>query len=264
MSASAAEGAFASYLEKWLEAEPEARLMRLFVPAARAPGTAATLVMLHELESAAFALEPRPAQAKLAWWQEELRRHGEGAPRHPITLALGPTPGDASLAPLPAATARWLELDAVPAFGQWLAFASSLAEAQARALVPAAGVRETDPAPVLARILSRFERLAADPRGLLPLDVLTQSGATRAEVAAEPGGAAAVRVLAALADRALAVPAPAEYASDLTTARSYLARRALGELARGRAPERAARPGLAAVLGLRRALRRRRRSLSPA
>ena len=252
---SAAEAtAFRSYLDKWLEAEPDGQLLRLFVPAAREPETAARLVLMHELQSAAFGLEAQPAQAKLAWWQEELGRWRAGAPRHPIALALGVP--DAKVATLPAIAARWLRLETVGRFEQWLEIASELAAAEARAL-GGAGER-ADPATTLARVASRYPRLAVDPRGLLPLDVLAEAGANRAEVAAAPDGSASKRVLAALARRALAVADPTDDSSELAVARAFLARRALEHVARGRDLASATRPGLGAVLGLRRALRRAR------
>jgi hypothetical protein len=257
MSAGSPPGAFQSYLDKWLEAEPDARLLLLFVPQARAPETTALLVLLHELEATAVGLDPQPARAKLAWWQEELRRWLGGAARHPITQGLGLHPEAPEIAALPAAAAGWLELETVASHGQWVGAAQRQADAEGRALSGGAG-GGFDPAPVLARALVRFPRLATDPRGVLPLDVLAESRATRAEVAAAPLGEPARRTLAALARRALATPVPSEPRPELVLARSWLARHALERMARGLEPERAMRPGLGAVLGLRRALRRSR------
>ena len=170
------DGAFESYLDKWLEAEPQARLLRLFLPAAREPATAARLVLVHELESAAFGLDPQPAQAKLGWWQEELARWRGGVPRHPITRRLG-TPGDDAITKLPAAFAPWLGLDAIARHEQWIGYAAGLSVVVERVLDARDEAAEADPAPVLARLLSHFPRLATDPRGLLPLDVLAEAGA---------------------------------------------------------------------------------------
>ena len=253
------DGAFESYLDKWLEAEPQARLLRLFLPAAREPATAARLVLVHELESAAFGLDPQPAQAKLGWWQEELARWRGGVPRHPITRRLG-TPGDDAITKLPAAFAPWLGLDAIARHEQWIGYAAGLSVVVERVLDARDEAAEADPAPVLARLLSHFPRLATDPRGLLPLDVLAEAGATRAELASDPAGAPARRVRAALARRALAAGSPAAATSELGAARAFLARDTLDRLSSGRDPARAVRPRIGAVLGLRRLLRRRRRS----
>jgi hypothetical protein len=256
MSAASAPDAFRSYLDKWLEAEPDARLLRLFVAEAREAGTAALLVLLHELESAAFGLDPQPARAKLGWWQEELQRWLGGAARHPVTLALGPQAGAATIAALPASAAAWLELETVADHAQWIEAARRYADAQGRALSGTDGA--SDPAPVLARILSRFPRLAADPRGLLPLDALSEARATRTEVAADPHGEAARRTRAVLARRALDTPLPPEHGSPLLLARSWLSRHALSRVARGHDDDGAMRPTFGAVLGLRRVLRRSR------
>ncbi len=268
--APALEPAFQSYLDRWLAAEPEARLLRLFVPAAQRPEVAAVLVLIHELEATAFDLEQRPAEAKLGWWHEEIHCWQRGDARHPITRALAPLPaaGAASLLELPRAAATWFALEAVREYAQWRTFALRFAAAQAAAIgaveqaKPAATVAaEIAAVGVLARALRRFPRLAADPRGLLPLEVLAGAGASRTEIAAAPDGSAALRVLALLARRSLEDGGCKRRGSDIVLARDYLAR-AWSERIAAR-PERFGSPrleggGLATVFGLWRFLRNSR------
>jgi hypothetical protein len=265
----APDAAFQAFLDKWLQAEPEARLLRLFVPAARLPEVEPLLVLLHELESTAFDLDPRPAEAKLAWWGDELEHWRRGLARHPITRSMPPTNARATAAvlALPAAAAEWLMLEAVADLSQWQAPLLSFARAQRDALeavtssedAPEAQGRSTAIGPA-ARALRRFARLAADPRGLLPLDVLAQAGASRAEIAAAPRGIVAGSVSRALALRIVESDNTMSAGNEVVSARDFLARdlaRRLGARRGAPSPQAQLGPRLGTVFGLWRHQRRR-------
>src|SRR5581483_11798928 len=80
------DGAFASFVQKWLAANPEQVAVGVFLaPEARlrASGFGA---LVHELAETAFATrEPQVAAAKLAWWRQDL---AADEPRHPIAKTL--------------------------------------------------------------------------------------------------------------------------------------------------------------------------------
>lgn len=76
-----------SFIDAWQAAWPEWRVARVFVPEqqrALAEHWFALLAALTEIAG----LEPVPAAAKLAWWQEELHAWGKGARRHPLGQGL--------------------------------------------------------------------------------------------------------------------------------------------------------------------------------
>ena len=77
------------FAEKWLAREPEMRFAEPFFSAGERPRMRAWGALLHELRESRFELaEPGVAQAKTAWWAEELLRTEAGEPRHPVTLRL--------------------------------------------------------------------------------------------------------------------------------------------------------------------------------
>src|SRR5688500_18128802 len=89
MNAPAAHGAFASFLEKRYEAEPEARLVAVMLAAARSPRHAALAALDHEWMELAFApSDGSIGIAKVAWWRDEVARYAAGTPQHPITRVL--------------------------------------------------------------------------------------------------------------------------------------------------------------------------------
>ena len=80
----------ASFEAKWGAARPEFALARTFVDADRRNAQSAFACIVFELEHAAFGIrEAQPSAIKLQWWAEEMQRASAGAPRHPLTIALG-------------------------------------------------------------------------------------------------------------------------------------------------------------------------------
>ena len=81
--------AAASFVAKWRERWPEWGVAEVFVaPEERARATA-WFALRQELTDAAWAGgDPRPGEAKLAWWAEELQGWTQGRRRHPLGAAL--------------------------------------------------------------------------------------------------------------------------------------------------------------------------------
>jgi len=88
-----------NFLEKWRSRWPEWQLVQTFVPEAQRDIAVAWFALLQELADAMnIAGDPLPADAKLAWWGEELRDWSRRRSRHPLGRVLEPI--DAPWAPL--------------------------------------------------------------------------------------------------------------------------------------------------------------------
>lgn len=80
-----------SFLGKWRGRWPEWALAEVFVPAGEREALAAWLSLRQELLDAAWGGDdPRPGEAKLGWWQEELQAWQQGMRRHPLGIVLQP------------------------------------------------------------------------------------------------------------------------------------------------------------------------------
>jgi hypothetical protein len=80
-----------SFLEKWRARWPEWALAEVFVPAGQRELLLAWLCLRQELLDAAWGgSDPRPGEAKLGWWQEELEAWTRGMRRHPLGRVLQP------------------------------------------------------------------------------------------------------------------------------------------------------------------------------
>ena len=83
--------ALQGFVDKWLASWPEWTVAEVFVPAERRMLARAWLALRDELSEAAWGGDdPRPGEAKLGWWAEELDGWSRGARRHPLGLALQP------------------------------------------------------------------------------------------------------------------------------------------------------------------------------
>jgi phytoene synthase len=190
----------ASFAAKWSAARPEFALARTFVDADTRDAYSAFACIAFELEHAAFGIrEAQPAAIKLQWWAEEMQRAASGAPRHPLTIALGDRIGP--LADWHAAiVGAFAQRDAEPAadIDAWLAHAERFftsvgvieaslfggdATAIARASSLARALRETAALPIALR----------DGKLPLPLDVLARHRLSRGDLSnASPARRAAV------------------------------------------------------------------------
>lgn len=193
--------AFSSYLDKWLVAAPEVRLVRVFVGAAREPRYEAFACLEHELLDAACATRERePALAKLGWWRDELERACAGVPRHPISRrlhelrALDPSRLAAANA-LVVAASRIAALaspgDCAALLAPFDAFAAafrSLRTGDSGSGEPACALG----AALLASELRHWSRFAAPERARVPLSLLARAGISRAELVQGHAGATTV------------------------------------------------------------------------
>lgn len=83
--------ALEGFTGKWLARWPEWAVAEVFVPAERRELARAWFSLRDELAEAAWGGDdPRPGEAKLGWWVEELDGWSRGARRHPLGLALQP------------------------------------------------------------------------------------------------------------------------------------------------------------------------------
>lgn len=80
-----------SFLEKWRSRWPEWQVAEAFVPVAQRELAVAWFALLQEFEDAMnIEGETLPADAKLAWWGEELRDWARQRSRHPLGRVLEP------------------------------------------------------------------------------------------------------------------------------------------------------------------------------
>lgn len=80
-----------SFLDKWRSRWPEWQLVQGLVPEPQRGIAVAWFALLQELADAMnIAGDPLPADAKLAWWGEELRDWSRRRSRHPLGRVLEP------------------------------------------------------------------------------------------------------------------------------------------------------------------------------
>ena len=176
-----------SFLDKWRTRWPEWSVAEPFVPEAQRTLVVAWFTLLQEFDDILNASgDPMPADAKLAWWGEELRSWAGQRSRHPLGRLLEPV------------RAPWTALaDALP----------DLIEARAAALEPAQAFKALQP---YAAAVAAVEAVMFDTpaRGDVATPVLVQTLAQRLH---ESGVAAIPRSLLAEDDTA----APRKWAQQL-------------------------------------------------
>lgn len=132
-----------SFFDKWRGRWPEWGLAEVFVPRDRREVTLAWLALRQELLDAAWGgSDPRPGEAKLGWWADELGAWRQGMRRHPLGSVLqacdAPWGMLAAALPLLAATREQ------PAMARLRPIADAMA-AVAAALEPGAPVPDWEP-----------------------------------------------------------------------------------------------------------------------
>lgn len=124
-----------SFLDKWRTRWPEWSVAEVFVAPARRDIVVAWFALLQEFDDVLnIAGDPLPADAKLAWWGEELRGWAGQRSRHPLGRRLEPVRADwAQLADaLPTLTeARARAVSADTAFGSLSRYAEAVAAVEA-------------------------------------------------------------------------------------------------------------------------------------
>ncbi len=80
-----------SFLDKWLARWPQWSVAEVFIPEPQRPLAMAWFTLLQEFEDVMnVAGDPLPADAKLAWWQQELMDWTAQRSRHPLGRLLEP------------------------------------------------------------------------------------------------------------------------------------------------------------------------------
>ena len=174
-------GELDGFIDKWLARWPEWRVALGFVPAPQRELAGAWFALRQELMDAAWGgADPRPGEAKLAWWAEELHGWTQGRRRHPLGLVLQrqPVPWSLLAACLPALRAsRDAALDPDEAVQALEPFAEGINGIAAN-LLPGDG-----PAPARSVVLGLLaERLLEAGEGAVPMRL-------RARLGDEPGAA---------------------------------------------------------------------------
>jgi phytoene/squalene synthetase len=198
--------AIGSFTDKWRARWPEWSVAEVFVPKQQRDTVLAWMALLQELTDAAWGgSDPRPGEAKLGWWVEELQGWQRGMRRHPLGQALQkfPAPWLQLAAALPQLrNSRERAVDSDEAYAQLQAFASAANAIEQVLFGGSAEATET----VATSLLHM--RLAHHPSDAAPLQALAQAGEkaaiaewTRQLAGRRPSRAASIprRVLAGLA-----------------------------------------------------------------
>ena len=162
-----------SFLEKWRARWPEWTVAEIFVPVERRERAVAWFALLQEFEDGLnIAGDPLPADAKLAWWSEELRGWANQRSRHPLGRTLEPVRAPwtrlaDALPILPAARAQAADAEA--------AFAALATHADAVAAVEAVVLGRPVPAQAIAAQMLAG-RLADVGPAVAPVAVAQQAG----------------------------------------------------------------------------------------
>ncbi len=83
------QATFGSFIDKWRARWPEWQVAEVFVPRHQREAALAWMALVQELTDAAWGgSDPRPGEAKLGWWAEELQGWSRGIRRHPLGLVL--------------------------------------------------------------------------------------------------------------------------------------------------------------------------------
>jgi hypothetical protein len=119
-----------SVLEKWRARWPEWTFAEPFIPFMHRERALAWFALRSELVNAAWGgSDPRPGEAKLAWWAEELQGWTRGMRRHPLgnVLQREPAPWGALAMSIPSLMAsRARATDADDAFARLVPHAEAL------------------------------------------------------------------------------------------------------------------------------------------
>ncbi|WP_157981410.1 isoprenoid biosynthesis enzyme family protein [Cognatilysobacter tabacisoli] len=172
-----------AFIDKWRARWPEWQIAEVFVPAGqRLPALAWGSLQQELLDAAWGGSDPRPGDAKLAWWQEELNGWAGGARRHPLGAVLqrSAAPWRDLSAALPSLrAARERPVDADEAAGSLRPVALAMVRIDAALFAGTA----VDPSAIdLALRQLQHHRVLVDAPTAVPLSVLAAVG--------EAGGAA--------------------------------------------------------------------------
>ena len=188
-------GAFASFEEKWLAANPEQATVALFLAPEARLRSAAFGSLVHELEQAAFGLnEAQVAEVKIQWWRQELLAAASGSVRHPLSAVLFADPKTAQVD-----AADWMALcdgalamrhvgaasDLESLLGEYSALYAPVARIETALFdAPITGAVTSARLWAVSHLLLALRHLADVPERLpVPLDLLARHETTRSALA---------------------------------------------------------------------------------
>ncbi|ATS52040.1 phytoene/squalene synthase family protein [Xanthomonas citri pv. fuscans CFBP 6996] len=152
-----------SFLDKWATRWPEWSVAEPFVPEPQRRLAVAWFALLQEWEDIMnIAGDPLPADAKLAWWQQELRDWSSQRSRHPLGRVLEPVraPWSQLADTLPAMQAARVQPQSLQhALGALRTFAEAVVAVEA---VLFARARPGDATAVAVQWLDARQRVAGD------------------------------------------------------------------------------------------------------
>ncbi|TQU39675.1 phytoene/squalene synthase family protein [Xanthomonas perforans] len=180
-----------SFLDKWATRWPEWSVAEPFVPEPQRRLAVAWFALLQEWEDIMnIAGDPLPADAKLAWWQQELRDWSSQRSRHPLGRVLEPVraPWSQLADTLPAMQAARVQPQSLQhALGALRTFAEAVIAVEA---VLFARARPGDASAVAVQWLDARQRVAGG--GAAPGGVATSAWRTQL-LQAGPGKVALAR-----------------------------------------------------------------------
>lgn len=168
-----------SFLDKWHARWPEWAVVQVFIAQEQRPVVQAWAALLQELTDAAWGgSDPRPGEAKLAWWGEELQGWSQRRRRHPLGTALQRLPAPwtllaAALPSLRASRERPRDRDEAQAVLRPFAHAVARVEAILFAVEPDQADEASERA-IVAGLL--HARLAQVGEAAAPLATLARAG----------------------------------------------------------------------------------------
>jgi phytoene synthase len=248
---------YATWVEQWLQARPEMRLVELYCRPARTPRARALGVLEYLLREAAFGMrEPAIARSKLAWWVDELVACSRGAARHPVARELAAqvdAPAVGALARAASALVDACGAESTADVESLVARYAAAATGFATAHEADAGAGSALAACWLIDELREFRRFAEPAHARIPLALIARHRITREALAGEEDARAVARVRAELAAALVPMLAAPAGAGAVLAARLASARTWAGQLARARDAAVPAAPRLRLVYALWRA-----------
>ncbi|MFC3655859.1 phytoene/squalene synthase family protein [Xanthomonas hyacinthi] len=168
-----------AFLDKWRSRWPEWAVAEVFVPAPQRAHTVAWFALLQEFDDILnIAGDPLPADAKLAWWGEELHSWAAQRSRHPLGRVLEPVaaPWTPLAEALPGLLAtRAAAADPAHAYERLEAFALAAAQVEGAVFEGRRGAAAALATQVLA------QRLAAAGIAAVPLSLRGGGDAAQAQ-----------------------------------------------------------------------------------
>lgn len=229
---------YATWVEQWLDARPEMRLVELYCRPARTPRARALGVLEHLLREAAFGMrEPAIARSKLGWWVDELVASARGGARHPVARELAAVvdaPGIGALARAVSDLVDACGVDSTPDVASLVARYAGAAAGFASAHGATEGAGPALAACWLVDELREFPRFAEPMHVRVPLALLARHGITRDALADAADARPMARVRADLAAALVPMLAVPDGAGAVLAARLACARAWADQLARVR------------------------------